>query len=119
MLTVNFQVQGIDVRIRSYLSKSEAVSKCLSAYSDTLHGVLAWREDVRKNIKFLQAESPGEEFNFTSEVRHVDRDTRQVEDLFKKYSAARITKQQLLDEFDPERVRTQFDFDFIIFYSLF
>ena len=44
-------------------------------------------------------------FNFTEDVKEIDGDEKQMEELLRKYGAAIISKKQLLDEFDQDRVR--------------
>jgi len=112
------QVKNVDIKIRNYLKKSETVWNCLDEYSETLKNVMAWRETAKTLAEDFRNEAPGEVFNFTAEVQDIDRDQRQIEGLLKRYAAAKITKQQLLDQFDVEK-RSSTDSDHIAHVNLF
>jgi len=66
--------------------------------------VFEWREKTRTLIKEFRDELHGDTFEFTEEVKEIDKDEKNIQDLLKKYGAAKITKLQLLDQFDLDQV---------------
>ena len=99
-------VQMVDTHIKSYLRRSDSVTRCLVEYNDILGKTNVWKDKALSMAKEFHDEASlvsSDTFNYHVEIKDIENDENEVEKLISKYGSAKISKLDLLNRFDPDQ----------------